>query len=376
MKRKRILVLTDNYPWGHRSIAKAIFGYLKSKERESDYRVDYTEVRMEVGWGEDLYVWIYRYIPATNRIAHKLMLNETAREMAERISLLNIDNLRRVVSRYKPDLIISSYFFHSHGLAEIRKREGRKFELWTVVADPWTMNPISYVKEADLHLVYDEKGLEMGRRLGIEDKKILVSGWWTRAEMFKKYDRNLARRKLGIYDERPVVFVGGGSMGTNSITKILPVLLLIKRKLAVIFNTGVDKLGYGLVQQYIRLFKKLRKDDLIMIKNLGWIENMGEVLSACDIVFGKAGPNFLFDTVAAGKPFVAITHIGGQEDGNIEIIKRKKLGWVKEDNGEAGRFLLDYLADTRSYNEKFQKSIREEAERNSKSLPMLWNRLK
>jgi len=376
MTKKRILVLTDNYPWGHRSIAKAIFGFLKSKERERNFRVDYSEVKMEVGWGEDLYIWIYRYIPVTNRIAHKLMLNETAREMAEKISVLNVNNLRRVINRYKPDLVISAYFFHSHGLAEIRKKEEGKFELWTVVADPWTMNPISYVKEADLHLVYDEKGLEMGLKLGIERKKILVSGWWTRAEMFKRYDRNLARRKLGIDDERPVVFVGGGSLGTNSITKILPVLLLIKRKMAVVFNTGVDRLGYGLVQQYIKLFRKLRKDNLIMIKNMGWIENMGEVLAACDIVFGKAGPNFLFDTVAAGKPFVAITHIGGQEDGNIDLIRKKKLGWVKEKNGEVGKFLLDYLAETEKYNQKFAESIKSEAERNSKSLPMLWNLLK
>ena len=53
---------------------------------------------------------------------------------------------------------------------------------------------------------------------------------------------------------------------------------------------------------------------------------MAEVLGASDIVFGKAGPNFLFDSVACQKPFVSMTHIGGQEDGNVELIKKKKLG--------------------------------------------------
>jgi UDP-N-acetylglucosamine:LPS N-acetylglucosamine transferase len=58
---------------------------------------------------------------------------------------------------------------------------------------------------------------------------------------------------------------------------------------------------------------------------------MAEVLSASDIVFGKAGPNFLFNVVACKKPFVAITHVGGQEDGNLDIIRKKKGRKVSEE---------------------------------------------
>lgn len=376
MEKRKILVMTDNMPWGHRSIAKAIYGYLKSRESISNYLVSYGEAKLEVGIGAELYIWIYRYIPATNRLAHKLMLNETARELAEKLSMLSVKNVRKLINWHKPDLIISSYFFHSHALAELRKKEGYNFDLWTVVADPWTMNPISYVNEADMHLVYDEKGIKMGKRLGVEEKRMMATGWWTRKEMYEKYDRKKAREKLGVFDDRPVIFVGGGSGGTTSLTKILPALLLVKRKVAVIFNTGTDKLGFKLIDEYQKLFKKLRKDGLVMIKNMGWIDNMAEVLTAVDIVFGKAGPNFLFDAVAVGKPFVAISHIGGQEDGNIEIIKEKGLGWVKEKNGSLGRFMLKYLANPEAYNYKFTETIRGEAANNQKSLKMIWEKLK
>ena len=100
------------------------------------------------------------------------------------------------------------------------------------------------------------------------------------------------------------------------------------------------------------------------------------MLTASDIVFGKAGPNFLFDVVARKKPMVAITHIGGQEDGNIEIIKKKGLGWVKEKPGQAADFLLEYLEDPKYYQRKFRNNIREEARNNQKTMGKVWERVK
>jgi UDP-N-acetylglucosamine:LPS N-acetylglucosamine transferase len=115
---------------------------------------------------------------------------------------------------------------------------------------------------------------------------------------------------------------------------------------------------------------------MVQIRNLGWIENMAEVLSACDMVFGKAGPNFMFDCVAREKPFVAITHVGGQEDGNIELLQEKKLGWVKEKAGLAIDFFLDYVENPKKYEEKYVKTIKEEAARNKKSMGMILERVK
>jgi hypothetical protein len=80
--------------------------------------------------------------------------------------------------------------------------------------------------------------------------------------------------------------------------------------------------------------------------------------------------------VASQRPFVAISHIGGQEDGNIEIIKEKKLGWVREGVGQSERFLFRYLDDPKKINEKYKKEIEAEAMNNQKSLPMVLERLR
>jgi len=364
-------------PWGHRSIARAIYGFLKTKEKEENFEVYYAEVRAKLGLIHEMYMLSYRYLPVSNKLSRWISYSPGLRKLIEKMSQGNVVAPRKIVEKIKPDLVISAYWFHSHSLARWRDKEKQKFKLWTAVSDPWTILPIAYNSKIDLHLVYDRKGVYLGmKECGLKRNQILITGWWTRQEMFGKFDRKEARKKLGFNDGRPVVFFGGGSMGTYSLVRLLPALMLIKDKVGLVFNTGKDKKSYDLVERYVKSYKRLNKKGNLIIKNLGWIENMGEVLAGVDIVFGKAGPNFLFDVVASQKPFVAITHNGGQEDGNIRLIKKKGLGWVKEKRGEAVKFLRDYLKRPKRYQKKFEKSIENEAKRNEKSMEIISKRVK
>lgn len=375
MAKKKILILTDDLPWGHRSIAKAIYGSLKEKEKEAEVELRYAEIKAEVGISNDFYTFMYRFFPKSNKMMTRLSGKGRLRKIVHRLSEMNLPRLKKSVSSYKPDLIISCYWYHSHSLQLWRKNENANFKLWSVIADPWTITPVTVVPGADLTLVYDEVAEREVRKYGLKGE-ILKSGWWVRGEMYKKIDRKEARRKLGITDDRPVIFIGGGSLGTNSLTRLLPVLMTIESKCAFIFNTGTDKMLHSTIDQYVKLLKKLKLGEQIIVKNLGWIEDMAEVLQASDIVFGKAGPNFMFDVVASKKPMVAITHIGGQEDGNIEIIKKKNLGWVKEKPGESASFLLEYLERPKYFEKMYAKSIDKEAKNNEKTMGKIWKRIK
>lgn len=384
MKKKRILVLTDDMPWGHRSIAKAIYGFLKKKEdlakQNNGITVDYVEVKMPLSIGNDLYAFMYRYFPATNKITNRIVENERVRRVFYEITKDCEPILIKTIKKYKPDILISSYCFYSNLLTDIYQNTNLKYKLWTVVADPWTASRLNFIDRADLSLVYDDVAYEQAIGYGISPENILKTGWWVRGEMYDKKlqtsnIKHQVKEKMGIEEVEPVVFIGGGSLGTNAITKFLPILLLVRHKCTIIFNTGTDKVAFKMVEQYKKVFDRINIRKNVNILNLGWIENMAEVLSISDIVFGKAGPNFLFDVVALQKPFVAITHIGGQEDGNIELIQKKKLGWVKEGMGEAEDFLLEYLKKPEKYNNKFAKTIEVEAKNNKRTMEKIWKKI-
>ena len=238
---KRILVLTDHMPWGHRSIALAIYNYLKTREKDNQWKVDYAQVKAETGIGGDIYNWVYRYFPQAHRIMHQASFNKTIVKMVEDMPMANLPALKRAIGHYKPDLIISTYFMHSHCLATWKKEEGKAFTLWTIVADPWTINGVSLIPLADKNIYYDEVVEKIAISMGIGKEHLIKTGWWTRPEMFQKYDQQAARKKLGMEGNYPIIFIGGGSLGTSALTKILPVLPFIKHEVGLVFNCGTDK---------------------------------------------------------------------------------------------------------------------------------------
>lgn len=374
-KKNKILILNDDMPWGHRAIAKAIYGYLKTNESDYNYTVDFVEVKTETSFSNFLYTVAYRYAPKATKVFHKYSGSKLANSILKDISKKNMVNLEALLEKEKPDLVISTYFINSHSLVELRKRKNLNYKLWSVVHDPWTIAPPTLIKDADLNIVYDDISYKEGLKWGIEQDKMFITGWWTRHEMYAEYDRESVRRKLGFYDNRPVIFMGGGSLGTSALPKLMASIFSLKTKAGFIINTGTDKSAYRMVKMAVRIIKMLHKEELIIVKHFGWIDNMAEVLSACDIVFGKAGPNFLFDVIAAKKPFVAITHIGGQEDGNIDLIETKKIGWIKEKKRDFQRFLHDFLENPVLFEGMYTQNIEAERSTNQKSLPLLLHKI-
>jgi len=115
MVRKKILVITDHMPWGHRSIARAIYGFLKSKEKEGEIVTEYAEVKAETGVGNDIYTFLYRYFPLSNRLTRWIpVVSKRARILIENLSVVNMPELKRLINRVRPDLVICCYWFHSH----------------------------------------------------------------------------------------------------------------------------------------------------------------------------------------------------------------------------------------------------------------------
>jgi len=95
----------------------------------------------------------------------------------------------------------------------------------------------------------------------------------------------------------------------------------------------------------------------------GFSREMAKLIAASDVVFGKAGPNLIFEAAAQGKPFVAISHIYGQETGNLELIRRYRLGWVAE-KLRRRRSLLKTIIGDPSLLAGRQKPLAEMARRN------------
>jgi UDP-N-acetylglucosamine:LPS N-acetylglucosamine transferase len=349
-------------PWGHRALAQAAYGYLK---KEEDFEVQLVQIKLDSGLVNYAYGLTTKLMPKVIKYGKKIFEGKTINKLVGEVGALEAGKVKRVVDKVRPDLILSSHFMLTHALTKIRKGGG-SFSLLNCVSDPWTVFPAVFSASVDKNLVYDERTIKAGLKAGISGEKMEVIGWLTRPEFFEKRD-SLAkiRKKYGLKKGVTTVFVGGGSLGATAYFKLFPALTLAKNKVQVIFNCGTDKTLKTIVEKYAEVLKK--KNDGVEIKVFGWVDKMDELLAVSDIVFGKAGPNFLFDVVASGKPFVSVTHVPAQEVGNVEMIRKKRLGWVKEGVGELTSFFIDFLKKPERYTQRFVKNIEKEAEYNRKS---------
>jgi UDP-N-acetylglucosamine:LPS N-acetylglucosamine transferase len=210
----------------------------------------------------------------------------------------------------------------------------------------------------DQIFVYDEKAGHRCQKLGIPRKKIKVSGWFVQNAFYQIYDRKLILKKLQLKENIFTLLVCGGSEGTNAILKVIPTLLTTDFPLQVIIVCGSNKVLYHSLR-LLRQTGKILSQDHLNIKLFQSTNIMPELIAASDLVMGKAGPNLLFETIAGRKPFFAICHISGQEDGNLELIKQKNLGLVEENPFRAGT-ILEKIIRRPQILWQFQKSIEKE----------------
>lgn len=333
---------------GHESIAQAIEEILLEEGIETKLvKEKFKEIALQ-------YQPVYQFFPKLNGKYYKLAQNESILKLMQNIyTKRKRQKLESLVRSFNPDVIINTHFLYNFPLAEIKPKY--KFRFLNVVANPATLHPLEFTPEADYNLVYNEEAVKKAQEFDIPKEKILPIGWFTRKSFFteKSTPQELP--------EIPEMLISAGSLGTNTIAKFLPVLFQHQDKFKYIFIAGKNKLLFRLFKNYERLCKLTRKKDT-NIEIVGYTKKMPQYMKKADIIAGKAGPNLLFEAVAAGKPFLALTYISGQEDGNLDLIREKDLGWVALSPQEAQKVLENLTKDKEKLKRKEKSILKERQE--------------
>jgi len=115
--------------------------------------------------------------------------------------------------------------------------------------------------------------------------------------------------------------------------------------------------GNDYLFKLIKTFAKIAPKNIKIIP-FRYTKQMELYIKASDLVIGKAGPSSIFESIVCGVPFFAITHITGQEDGNLDLIKKYKIGIVEENTIKAARKMIE-IVNKPSILDSFNKPIRD-----------------
>jgi len=273
------------------------------------------------------YILLYRWLPALFRIPYLISKKSLIRNLSiKSYNLQKAPRFEREIQKYQPVACISTYFMCTQTLSMLKSKY--EFQLINLVANPWTIHPIE-ITDQGVNCVLDQPAAATSTTLS-PTANIQKTGWFVRPEFFPVADKKQARAALALEPELLTFTLVAGSEGNHHALSILPHLLKLNLPLQVVVVCGSSKLLLRRVNDAIR-----EHPSKVKVKPLGYIKELAPYLQVADLILGKAGPNTLFEAVAVETPFFALSHISGQEDGNLDIIREYKIGYVEENTTQA-----------------------------------------
>jgi len=345
---KKALILTTNM--GHKSIADACAQALeRSGWKTKIFNSIFVETKL-------VYEPIYKLIPILNKIYFRLgKKKEAIKKFEKGFSNRKISQIRKIINIYRPDLIISTYPGYNPAIGKIKKKQ--KIAFINVIANPITFHPIEVSPSADINIVYSQKTEQKVINLGLEAEKVKAIGWLTKKAFYKKTEKD--------FNKKLTILFCAGSLGAQNTIKFLPIFNRLKKPLKLILVAGKNNFLFRIFKIYQKINWLLAK---LAVNNLDidvyqFTENMPNLMAESDVVVGKAGPNLIFEAIASKKPFIAVSYIPGQEDGNLKLIKEKRLGWVCLKPEELEKTLFSITKNGKKL-ESIRKSVLEERKYN------------
>ncbi|MBV9709852.1 MAG: hypothetical protein JO011_02915 [Ktedonobacteraceae bacterium] len=360
IKPQNILLLTSKTGGGHISLSEALRDRLEQRYALEmvDPQPHFFHFHYRLLSRYALWLWSAEFrlsdTPHKALFAHRLFTPLVAGE------------LKRTIERLQPVMIITTYPFLTYEVMQVLTDINAHIPFVMLFADPNGVHA-SWLTErrASAVLAPTQETYEQALASGFDAQRLHLVGWPVRAQFVHAASvvrRNELLTKLGLNPARFTIFLQGGGEGAAQFGRTIERVLAIGEQLQVILATGTNR-------SLLTRFKSVRN-----LYALPFTKEIAPFMAAADVIMGKAGPNVLFESVTLGKPFIVTAYIPGQEEANLEFIRRHQLGWIALEPEQQRTLLMKLSADSgelRAMAETVEKYRQWNADANERLVPLL-----
>lgn len=327
-RAKRILILTADAGFGHRSAANAIAVALQELHGDAceitvanplaDARVPALLRHSQVD--HDRLVRdmreLYRIGYEASDTSFPSLIVESA------LTLMLFEVLGDLIKERRPDAVVITYPMYQAPLAAFFALSRRRVPVVTVVTDLTTVHRLWFHDVVDLCLVPTEQARELALENGLEPDKVRITGIPVHPALARENrPPPLIRRELGWRPDMPTALVVGSKRVSNLDT-VLRVLNHSGLNLQLVVVAGGDD----------ALYERLQATEWHGVVHLyNYVSNMPEMMCAADCILCKAGGLIVTEALAAGLPILLIDVLPGQECGNAEYVINGGAAELAED---------------------------------------------
>jgi len=340
--KTRILILTADAGFGHRSAANAIEAALKQThgdecEAEIVNALDHRLVPSFLRDSQSDYDKISKQMPDLYRFGYTASDSSVPTAIFESaLTVMLLPALRDIVRQIQPQAVVTTYPLYQAPLVAMNTLSRRSIPVLTVVTDLATVHRIWFNEYVDACLVPTQTVQLLAVEAGVPRDRVEITGLPVSPKIAAD-TRSPAdvRRELGWRTDMTTA-LAVGSKRVSGMVDVLRALNHSALPLQLIAVAGGDDAAYEQLQSM---------DWHAAAHVYNFVQNMPDLMRAADCVICKAGGLIVTESLARGLPLILIDVIPGQETGNAEVVTQGGAGALASTPVDALETLFDWLQD-------------------------------
>jgi 1,2-diacylglycerol 3-beta-galactosyltransferase len=320
---RRILILTADAGFGHRSAANAVASALEEMYGDlcevtilnplEDKRAPFF-----LRDSQSDYDKIVRNMPELYRFGYDASdYTVPVVIMEQALTVLLFEVMRDIVRKYRPDAILTTYPLYQAPLRAVMTITRTTIPLLVAVTDLATVHRLWFSSSVDLCMVPTQIVRDLALNHGLLPDQVQVTGIPINPVVVReKRCPAEIRRDLGWRDDC-ITALAVGSRRVDRLVDTLNILNHYGQQLQLIVVAGKDE----------RLFKELNAIEWhVPVKLYEFVNNVPTFMKASDFIISKAGGLVVTESLACGLPMMLIDAIPGQETGNADYVVQNGAG--------------------------------------------------
>jgi len=326
-QKKKILILTADAGFGHRSASLAIQSAIEELH-PGQYQVelvnplDNKKAPFFIKESQSEYDKWVRDVPELYKFGYELSDSPIPVTILETILVVSLyEVINEMIEEHEPDIIINTYPLYQAPFVAVKSLHKLKIPMVTIVTDLATVHQIWFNDKVDWLVVPTEIVRDDAIEAGVNPDKISVIGIPVNPRIFQMQESKQELRKSLGWNQELTTILAVGSKRVEHFKENLDILNHSGFSFQLIVVTGKDQ----------ELYEELNTVDWHHEIHLyEFVDQMPEFMRASELLIAKAGGLIVTEALASGLPMILIDVIPGQESGNAKFVQDGKAGfWTK-----------------------------------------------
>ena len=361
-KRKmRILLLSSDTGGGHRASAESLRAALvrlypeKVHVKIVDFWVDLAEGPF-VSFPQQ-YAFLAN-TPVLWKFTYEFTRFPPGRALSEWwFNAFGHSKIRGAFDALAPDMIVSVHplvnTLSMHVLKEMERWSGvPRVPYITVVTDLGGAHPTWFHRGVDMTYIPSDGVRRVGRRVGLREREMRLLGLPVRQDFWEETGvKEAVKARLGLREVPAVLAIGGGD-GVGGLKAV--VLSLVKVLSERLGGDNVQVVVITGKNVALRKWIASRKWPCLVVP-LGYVDNMSDWMTACDIICTKAGPGTIAEALIRGLPIIVTSFLPGQEQANVNYVVENGVGVYARKPSTIAETAAEWLSNPESLEERSRK---------------------